>query len=338
MVTTSLVTGAAGFLGAHLTRELLGATDQSIVALDDLSGGFEANLPDDPRLTLVRGSIIDHELIEDLFRQYRFKFVYHLAAYAAEGLSHFIRRFNYMNNVVGSVNLINESVNHGVDRFVYTSSIAVYGAGQVPMTETMTPKPEDPYGIAKYAVELDLEAAHRIHALDYTIFRPHNVFGEFQNIGDRYRNVVGIFMNQIMAGKPLTIFGDGSQQRAFSYVGDIIGPIASAPYIERARNDVFNIGADSVCSVNELVEAVAEAFGLVSVEVQHLPARNEVHVAYSDHAKVGDVFGSPEPTSLAVGLSRMAEWVQSVGVRSAPPFDHIEVLKNLPPSWRPDRT
>lgn len=333
-MATSLVTGAAGFLGAHLTGELLRTTDHHVIALDDLSGGFESNIPDDDRVTFVRGSVTDHVLVSQLFQDYGFRYVYHLAAYAAEGLSHFIRRYNYTNNVIGSVNLINASVNNDVDRFVYTSSIAVYGAGQVPMIETMTPRPEDPYGIAKYAVELDLEAAHRIHGLEYTIFRPHNVYGEYQNVGDRYRNVVGIFMNQIMSGRSLTIFGDGTQQRAFSYVGDIVGPMMSAAWNGHARCEVFNIGADVVYSVNELAHAVADAMGIGTPEIDYLPPRDEVHVAYSDHSKAHRVFGAPDATPLNVGLQRMASWVKDAGVRSTPTFEEIEVLKNLPPIWR----
>jgi UDP-glucose 4-epimerase len=161
--------------------------------------------------TFVQGSITDHEMLATLFDQYAFDYIYHLAAYAAEGLSHFIRRFNYNNNLIGSVNLINEAVKQNVKCFVFTSSIAVYGASQLPMDESMTPLPEDPYGVSKYAVELDLKIAHEMFGLNYIIFRPHNVYGENQNFGDRYRNVIGIFLNQAMQGLPFTIFGDGTQ-------------------------------------------------------------------------------------------------------------------------------
>ena len=328
-----LVTGAAGFIGAHLVRELMAVPGVEIVALDDLSGGFRDNVPSG--VHFVEGSVGDPKLIEDLFREWRFRDVYHCAAYAAEGLSHFIRRFNYTNNVVGSVNLINQAVNHGVDCFVFTSSIAVYGAGQVPMREELTPSPEDPYGIAKYAVELDLRAAHEMFGLDCVIFRPHNVYGEFQNIGDRYRNVVGIFMNQILRGEPLTIFGDGEQMRAFSYVGDIVPALARAPSVPAARNRVFNIGAEKAYSVNELAAVVAEVMGVPSHPVRHLEARNEVDLAYSDHSAAHDVFGAPADTELREGLERMARWVRKVGSRSSPPFRDIEVERNLPPAWRP---
>src|SRR6185503_15649229 len=180
-----LVTGGAGFLGAHVARALLNA-GHDVVVLDDLSGGFVDNV--DPRARLVTGSIVDHEAVDALFAAERFDHVFHLAAYAAEGLSPFIKRFNYTNNVIGSVNLINASINFDVRCFVFTSSIAVYGSGQVPMTEDLLPQPEDSYGIAKYAVEQELRASHEFFGLDYVIFRPHNVYGELQNIGDRYRN------------------------------------------------------------------------------------------------------------------------------------------------------
>ena len=195
-------------MGAHLVRTLLERGDD-VVALDDLSGGFRSNL--DSEVHFVDASVTDNDAIGRLFAEARFERVYHLAAYAAEGLSHFIKRFNYTNNVIGSVTLINAAVNHGVDCFVFTSSIAVYGSEQTPMSEDMTPQPEDSYGIAKRAVELELQCSKEMFGLDYVIFRPHNVYGELQNIGDRYRNVLGIFINQIMRGEPLSIFGDGSR-------------------------------------------------------------------------------------------------------------------------------
>jgi UDP-glucose 4-epimerase len=328
----ALVTGAAGFIGAHVVRALLTQSRVRVVALDDLSGGFERNLPDG--VAFVRGSVCDDGLVTRLFDEHRFRYVYHLAAYAAEGLSHFIRRFNYTNNVIGSMTLVNESVRHDVECFVFTSSIAVYGAVEPPMREDQTPHPEDPYGIAKLTVELDLASARRMFGLRSVIVRPHNVYGEFQNLGDPYRNVIGIFMNQIMSGRPMTIFGDGGQQRAFSYVGDIAPIIAEAPWVPAASNEVFNLGADRAYTVNELAARVADAMGVPGHPVEHLPARNEVAVAYSDHTKARRVFGEHPATSLPVGLARMAAWARSVGVQASAPFKGVEVEKNMPPSWR----
>lgn len=328
-MSSSLVTGGAGFMGSHIAEALLNA-GHKVVVLDDLSGGFRENVP--AGANFVRGSILDHELIDDLFRKNEFTYVYHLAAYAAEGLSHFIKRFNYNNNLIGSVNLINASVNHGVKCFVFTSSIAVYGAGQVPMREDTVPIPEDSYGISKLAVEQELQVTHEMFGLDYVIFRPHNVYGERQNIGDRYRNVVGIFMNQLLQGKPMSIFGDGMQQRAFTHIKDVAPIIASCVDYPSARNQIFNIGADTPHSVNELANIVAAAMGRNS-KIQHLDARNEVKMAFSDHSKAEAVFGKKEKVPLEKGVQLMADWVKEHGARESSTFEGIEIERNLPPSW-----
>ena len=325
----SLVTGGAGFIGAHVSTSLAGR-GHDVVVLDDLSGGFRDNVPDGT--TFVDGSVTDAGLVQRLFDEHEFDYVFHLAAYAAEGLSHFIRRFNYTNNVIGSMNLINEAVRHEVKCFVFTSSIAVYGAEQVPMTEDTVPRPEDPYGIAKYAVEQDLRAAHNMFGLDHVIFRPHNVYGEFQNIGDRYRNVVGIFMNQLMQGEPLTVFGDGEQTRAFSYISDVAPYIAASVDVPAAYNEVFNIGADRPFTVNELAARVVEAMGIEG-EIRHLPARNEVVDAVADHEKAQRVFQMTDPVSLEEGLGRMAEWAKRVGPRRGEEFANIELTRGLPQVW-----
>ncbi len=325
-----LVTGGAGFIGSHVSEQLL-LRNHQVVVLDDLSGGFTDNLVDGTRF--VHGSINDVELVDSLFETEKFDYVYHLAAYAAEGLSHFIKRFNYNNNLIGSVNLINAAINNGVKCFVFTSSIAVYGSSpELPMTEDTPAHPEDPYGIAKLAVEQELAVCQAMFGLDYMIFRPHNVYGERQNIGDKYRNVVGIFMNQILQGKPMTVFGDGTQTRAFSYIGDIAPLMADAISNPAAYNQVFNIGADTPYSVNQLAEAIAKSMG-AEPDIVHMPPRNEVQDAYSSHAKINTVFGERKPCSLEDGLQRMSAWVKQHGARSSQKFKNIEVKKNFPKAW-----
>ena len=325
------MTGGAGFIGAHLADTLLDRGRQ-VTVLDDLSAGFTDNVP--PGARFVQGSVTDHVLVDDLFAAEHFDYVYHCAAYAAEGLSHFIKRFNYMNNVIGSVNLINASINNDVKCFVFTSSIAVYGKGQVPMVETSDPVPEDSYGIAKLVVERELAISREMFGLKYVIFRPHNVYGELQNIGDRYRNVLGIFINQILRDEPLSIFGDGEQMRAFTYVKDIVPTLADSPLVDQAAGEVFNLGSDIPHTVNTLADIVKTAMGVPNHPVVHHQARNEAKHAFSDHSKLRSVFPGSASTGLEEGVARMVAWARAHGPRSTPPFAEIEVMANLPPIWR----
>lgn len=329
MSKRALVTGVAGFIGSHVAADLV-KSGIEVIGIDDLSGGFRENIP--RQVDFRFGSIVEQKFVEETFSEKQIDYVFHLAAYAAEGLSHFIRHYNYENNVLGSINLINEAIKHRIERFVFTSSIAVYGANQLPMTEDLVPAPEDPYGVAKYAIELDLKCAYEMFGLPYTIFRPHNVYGRHQNIADKYRNVVGIFMNQILRGEPLTIFGDGLQTRAFSHISEISPVIASCVQNQRCVNEIFNVGADRPYTVLELAHVVSAAFN-VEPDIRFLPARQEVLHAYASHDKLDSVFAKREMMTLEKGISEMAEWVNSTGPRNSVKFDSIEVTRNFPEAW-----
>jgi len=325
----TLVTGAAGFIGSHVAEKLI-ARGHEVVAVDDLSGGTRINVPS--RARFVHQSIVDADAISQLFRSESFDYVYHAAAYAAEGLSHFIRRFNYINNVVGSTNLINAAANNNVKRFIFFSSIAVYGSNQLPMTEDMPPMPEDPYGIAKYAIELDLRAAQAMFQLPFVVFRPHNVYGERQNVNDRFRNVVGIFCRQILTGQPLTIFGDGLQTRAFTYISDLSDILADAVECPAAINRVFNVGAEQSTSVLELAHLLKKVSGS-DVPIVHLEPRHEVIHAFSSHEAVNQVFGGRPHTSLENGLAKTFAWAKTQPILPYSKPCEIEVSRNMPPSW-----
>ena len=317
-------------MGAHVVDHLL-RQGMDVVALDDLSGGFRENIS--PQAVFVEETVTNREGINRLFATEKFDYVFHLAAYAAEGLSHFIRNFNYTNNLIGSVNLINASLQHNIKCFVFTSSIAVYGSAQTPMTEATIPQPEDPYGISKYAVELDLASARHQFGLNYIVFRPHNVYGERQNIGDKYRNVIGIFMNQVMQGQPLSIFGDGTQTRAFSYIDDVAPVIAASITNTNAYNGVFNVGGDTPYSVNELAATVLRAMDAEGTRIQHVKARNEVLHAFSSHEKLAATFDLPNETSLEDGIRKMAAWAREYGPRASKDLDGIEIPDGLPEGW-----
>lgn len=291
MTQTALVTGASGFIGSHVAEHCL-KLGMNVIGLDDNSGGIPENVP--AGVDFIEGSINDVDLVNRIFEDNSIDYVYHLAAYAAEGLSHFIRRYNYTNNLIGSVNLINAAVNHEVKCFVFTSSIAVYGTNQTPMTEDLTPLPEDPYGVSKFAVEQDLKAAEHMFGMPYIIFRPHNVYGERQNICDKYRNVIGIFMHQTMNGEAMSVFGDGEQTRAFSHIDDVAPYIAQSTQVPAAYNEIFNIGADTPFTVLRIAEEVSQAFNS-DIKIKHLEARKEVVHAYASHDKLKRTFKTTPP-------------------------------------------
>jgi UDP-glucose 4-epimerase len=325
-----LITGAAGFIGSHVAEHCLGLGFE-VVGVDNLSGGFRRNVP--AGVTFVEGDLREVALQDRLWAAHGpFDYVYHFAAYAAEGLSHHVRRFNYETNLVASTSLITRAVNHGVKHFVFASSIAVYGAGQLPLREDEAPRPEDPYGISKYAVELDLVAAASVFGLPYTIFRPHNVYGERQHYGDRYRNVVGIFLNQCLRGEPMTVFGDGRQTRAFSYIADVAPLIARAPAAPAARDQVFNIGAGTPVTVLDLAHTVARAVG-VPARLEHLPARPEVTHAFADHTRLRAVFQPAPAVPLEEGVRRMVAWARTLGPMQPTRFDAVEIPRALPAGW-----
>ena len=145
--------------------------------------------------------------------------------------------------------------------------------------------------------------------------------------------MIGIFMNQIMQRQPMTVFGDGEQTRAFSYIDDVALYIANSVNVPEAYNEVFNIGADQPYTVNYLVEVVARAFG-VAPDIRYLPARNELVDAYSDHSKAQRIFGQNTAIPLEEGVARMARWAREVGARKSSTFKGVEVPRNMPPSWK----
>ncbi len=326
---SAIVTGGAGFVGSHVADQLL-KMGLKVVVLDDMSGGFFRNVP--AGAVFEQGSICDAKLIERLFNEHRFNYVFHLAAYAAEGLSAFIRRFNYETNLIGSVNLINASVNFGVECFVFTSSMAVYGEATPPFHEEQAGSPIDPYGISKWSVEQDLGCARETMGLRSIVFRPHNVYGDRQNLSDPYRNVVGIFLRQTLQGKRCTVFGDGKQTRAFSHIDEVAPIIAKSVLNKDAYDRVFNVGSDHHLSILDLAEKVQRMLGS-NAGIEFLPKRHEAREAYSHHRNLCKVFGPLAKVDLDLGLERMAAWARTLEFRAQRRVAQVEIAKNLPPSW-----
>jgi UDP-glucose 4-epimerase len=325
-----LITGVAGLLGANFSRHLLNK-GYKVVGIDDLSGGYEDSVPSE--VTFYRQDLSNRKAIDEIFASEKPDYVFHFAAYAAEGLSPFIRNYNYTNNVLASANVINACINHDIKKVIFTSSMAVYGVGNPPFTETQLPTPEDPYGIAKYAVEMDLKLAHEMFGLKYSIVRPHNVVGIYQNIWDRYRNVIGIWIRKALAGEPLTIFGDGTQIRAFSDIKFYMDPFEKL--MTAHDGETFNIGADKHYTINEAAVAVidvAKELGIDATKV-HLEPRNEVHTAYCDHSKAHKLLGFEDNTNLRETIMKMFKWAQEQPNRPMKNMDY-EIEKNMYSFWK----
>ena len=327
---TVLITGVAGLLGANFSRYLL-RQGYNVVGIDNLSGGYRENLDED--VTFYDIDLIDAEAVNHIFEKEKPEFVYHFAAYAAEGLSPYIRTFNYTNNLVCSSNVVNACINNAVQKIIFTSSMAVYGEGNPPYTEDQPQTPEDPYGIAKYAVEMDLAQAYTQFGLNYSVIRPHNVVGIYQNIWDRYRNVIGIWIRQSMNNEPLTIFGDGTQVRAFSDISFYMKPFEQL--MASHHGETFNIGADKYWTINDAataVQKIAAEFGN-DIDIVHLEKRNEVHTAYSDHTKAKELLGFVDDTDLEATIREMYGWAEGQPNRPVEFFDY-EIEKNLYSFWK----
>ena len=280
-MTKVLITGCAGLIGSHFSRYLIG-NGHTVAGVDDLSGGYADFIH--PLVLFYEANLNDTKGLAKIFDFVRPDCVYHFAAYAAEGLSPFIRNFNYTNNLIASVNVINNCIEHGA-KIVFTSSMAVYGKGRTPFIEEQTPAPEDPYGIAKYAIEMDLKQAHDQFGLKYSVVRPHNVIGIYQNIWDKYRNVIGIWIRRVLRGEPITIFGDGEQTRAFSDIKFCLKPLEKL--MTEGDGEIFNLGSDQEYTLNDtakILQTVGEDLGFSS-EIEHLEARHEVKHAYCNHDK-----------------------------------------------------
>lgn len=299
-----LITGVAGLIGSNFAKYLVNE-GQKVYGLDDLSGGYIDFIPDGVKWWGV--NIVEARAVEKIFARINPDIVYHFAAYAAEGLSPFIRNFNYTNNLIASVNIINNCVKHNC-KLIFTSSMAVYGHGKPPFKETDLPQPVDPYGIAKYAVEMDIKQAGEQFGLRYSIVRPHNIIGINQNIWDRYRNVIGIWIRQVLNGQPITIFGDGEQTRAFSDIEFYMRPFERlATGFDR---ETFNLGADrefKIKDVAEIVKKVAKEYKY-NAHIEHFESRHEVKDAYCDHAKAKNILDFKDNTDIEKTIRKMFAW------------------------------
>ena len=337
MSKTVLITGVAGLLGSRLADWIIETQpDTTVIGVDDLSGGFKENI--NPKVKFWQMDLVDHP-IENIFEAHDIDYVFHFAAYAAEGLSPFIRAYNYDNNLKSTARLVNECIKNDVKRLVFTSTLAVYGHGSFSspsdgliFDERQQQAPIDPYGVAKYACEMDIQIAGEQHGLDWCIIRPHNVYGIKQNIWDKYRNVLGIWMFQHLNGMDMTIFGDGTQTRAFSYIDDSLEPLWNAAIRPKASKEIINLGGIEEISIKDASIVLREVIG--EGNIVHLEPRHEVKHSIPTHQKSVDILGFEHKTSLKEGLTEMWEWAKQQPMRERFVWPSYELEKGIYSFWK----
>ncbi len=330
-----LITGVAGLLGSRLADWIIEKRPfDNVIGIDDFSGGYKENINN--KVNFFRCDCISSSDIEHIFNETNPDIVYHFAAYAAEGLSPFIRKYNYKNNLVATANIVNQCIKKKVKRLVFTSSMAVYGKGNPPFYENDTPRPIDPYGIAKYAAEMDIQVAGNQHGLDWCIIRPHNVYGKKQNIWDKYRNVLGIWMYQYLNNQPMTIFGDGLQRRAFSCIDDCLEPLWNAGFYDKASKQIINLGSSvyyTIKEANDILKKVMEGG-----ETKFLENRHEVKNAHPSWEKSIEILEFEDNIDLETGLRDMWNWAKQQPKRERFKWSKYELDEGIYSYWKPGVT
>ena len=332
-----LITGVAGLLGSRLADWIIEnkGDEYQVIGVDDLSGGFEENIHPDVKFWQM--DLVNHP-IENIFEAHKIDYVYHFAAYAAEGLSPFIRGYNYDNNLKATARLVNECIKADVKRLVFTSTLAVYGHGYGGIfDEKQQQAPIDPYGVAKYACEMDIQIAGEQHGLDWCIIRPHNVYGIKQNIWDKYRNVLGIWMFQHLNKQPMTIFGDGNQTRAFSYIDDSLEPLWNAAIRPEASKEIINLGGIEEYSILDASVTLKNVIGKDTGKRPNtvfMEARHEVKHSIPTYQKSVDILDFEHKTDLEAGLTEMWKWAKQQPMRDRFVWPSYELDKGIYSFWK----
>jgi UDP-glucose 4-epimerase len=334
-----LVTGAAGFMGSHLADALV-AKGHEVHSVDDLSGGFMRNV--NPACKFKQLDLRDREATNKYVSEIKPELIYHLAADATEGRSQFTPVQCTERNYMAYLNTLVPAIRSGaLKKVVLTSSMSVYGAQTPPFSEDLDRKPEDIYGLAKTAMERSTEILSEVHNFDYTIIRPHNVYGPRQNLSDPYRNVMSIFINCLMNNKNFYVYGDGEQTRAFSYIDDFTPYITKAGFDDKVNGEIFNIGPVEEVTINHLGEIVLEKyFGTKDWDKKytpkHLPPRpKEVKEAYCTVDKARKMLGYNTTVHLEDGIEKMIAWARSMGAQKPVYLDDFELHSDkIPLTWK----
>ncbi len=328
---TVLITGVAGFMGSHLADSFL-SKGYSVKGIDNLLGGYESNVPNN-----VEFHNLDLDDLSSILPVFQgVDLVVHAACTAYEGLSVFSPALVTRNTSQITANIVSASVSHGVKKIVYLSSMARYGTqDSVPFLENMTPKPQDPYGIAKYASEMLISNVCATQGLEYVILVPHNIIGPRQKYDDPFRNVASIMVNRMLQGKQPIIYGDGNQRRCFSFMDDVVNPILVACESDVANGLVVNIGPDEeFITINELAQRIADIIKF-DLKPIYMPGRpQEVTHANCSADLARSLLNYSTSTTLDSGLRTLIQWIKEQGVKR---FDYHLPLEfqneSTPATW-----
>ena len=326
-----LITGVAGFMGSHLGDAFL-AKGYDVVGIDNLLGGYEENVPSGVDFHNI--DLDDLELIQPLFEDV--DLVVHTACTAYEGLSVFSPSLVVRNTMQITTNIMSACVKAKVKKIVHLSSMARYGTQEVvPFVESMTPKPQDPYGIAKYGAELIIKNIADTHGLDYVILVPHNIIGPRQKFDDPYRNVASIMINRMLQGKQPIIYGNGEQKRCFSFMQDVTNPLMIACETDVAHGRIINIGPDEeFVTINELAYKLSIILNF-KLEPIYMPGRpQEVFHANCSANLSRELLNYKTTTSLEAGLVELVNWIKSKEAREFNYHLPLEfVTEKTPKTW-----
>jgi UDP-glucose 4-epimerase len=326
-----LITGVAGFMGSHLADEFI-KRGHRVVGIDNLIGGYYENVPS--AVEFYAKDLGDFDAVESHFNGV--DIVVNTACTAYEGLSVFSPALITRNTSHISTVALSASVKHNVKKFVHMSSMARYGTQDiVPFTEDMTPKPQDPYGIAKYASELLIKNICETHGMKYVILVPHNIIGPRQKYDDPFRNVASIMINRMLSGKQPIIYGDGSQMRCFSFMQDVIDPLMIACETDVADGMVINIGPDEeFITINELANKIANIINF-NLDPIYMPGRpQEVIYANCSADLARNILGYKTKKSLDSGLIDLCNWIKLQGNKEFSYHMPLEFVTNKTPrTW-----
>lgn len=327
------ITGIAGFLGSHIADRMI-KLGHTVVGNDNLLGGYVDNVPKDAKF--FKGDCCNLDFMVNATKDC--DIVFHTAATPHEGLSVFSPYFITNNIFQASVSTISAAIQNKVKRFVYCSSMARYGSQEYPFVEIQSPKPVDPYGIAKVAGEEVLKALAPMNNMEYVIAVPHNIVGPRQRYDDPFRNVMSIMINRVLQGKPPIIYGDGSQMRCFSFIDDCIYCLEKLALDPDIKNDIYNIGPDEeFVTIKKLAETIIQEMH-VNMDPVYMPERpKEVKYATCDASKARKYLGYTTSTSFVEGIRSTIEYIKSRGSR---PFDYtypLEIINEFTPTTWSER-